>query len=99
MKPRRIALVAWVLMGVLVKIFDVLTNIVANLLQDQLGACAWLIVIPSYSIIFFVLIVFDRWHRLQALLQDHQLAYDRRNRQAMIYTVRTSITKFLRDSL
>src|SRR5215813_1601791 len=98
MKPRRIARVAWVLMGVLVKINDVLTNIVANLLQDQLGAYARLIVIPSYFIILLALVVFEVWDQLKAR-QNRRLALDRRNRQDMLASVRTRVADILEHTL
>jgi hypothetical protein len=97
MKPRHIALVILVLMGVLPFISDDRGNIVANLLQDQLGNYAWLILVP-YSVIVGVLIGFELWDR-PTRRQDPRLAFDRRNRQAMIEKVRTLITQFLRDSL
>ena len=97
MKPRHIALVILVLMGVLPFISDVPGNIVANLPQDQVGNYAWLILIP-YSVIVGVLIGFELWDR-PTRRQDRRLAFDLPNRQAMIAKVRTLMTEFLRDSL
>jgi NACHT domain len=99
MNSRRIALAILILVGLLAKISDVLTDIVANLLQDQLGAYAWLIVIP-YSIIVGVLIGFEVRDQLQARRQDDRRALDHRNRQDMLAKVRAIwITGTLQRSL
>jgi hypothetical protein len=98
-KPRHIALAILLLIAVLPFISDVLGNIVANLLQDQLGNYAWLILGP-YLVIVVVLIGLELRGWLQAPRLDRRLAFDRRNRQAMLEKVRAIwITGILQHSL
>jgi hypothetical protein len=92
--PRFLALI-----GVLEITTDVLGNIVASLLQDQLGNYTWLI-----GVLFLVIAALDlgltvgeKW---QAHRQDRRLALDRRNRQDMLAKVRAIwITDTLQRSL
>jgi hypothetical protein len=99
MKRRHIALAFLALIGVLEITTDVLGDIVASLLQDQLGNYTWLI-----GVLFLViaalglgLTVGEKW---QAHRQDRRLALDRRNRQDMLAKVRAIwITDMLQRSL
>jgi hypothetical protein len=87
MNPRRTALAILVLIGVLAIIEAILGDIVASLLQNQLGDHAWLIVVP-FIMIAAVLLGFGLRDQVHALLQDRRPAFDRHNRQAMLDKLR-----------